>query len=107
MDQIVNVLTGLLIRIGLPLGISILVFMLLRRLDGRWQKHAIQLPVIAAGSKKCWEVKKCSEEKRKTCPAASQPNVPCWHVFRSKDGVLREPCLDCDMFRATWVPVKS
>jgi hypothetical protein len=107
MNNTLSFFIGLLIRIAIPVGISVLVFFLLRRLDERWQKQANILPVLSAGQKPCWEVKNCSAEKRKGCLAAKQTNVPCWHTFRSKDGLLREACLDCDVFRQARVPVKA
>ncbi|MBI4732121.1 MAG: hypothetical protein HY781_08355 [Chloroflexi bacterium] len=107
MNNTFSVLVGLLLRIGIPIGISLLVFFLLRRLDNRWQKEANLLPVAAMDQKPCWEVKNCSETKRKDCPVAAQPNVPCWQAFRTKDGLLKEACLDCDVFRQALTPARS
>ncbi len=98
MDKLITIVFGLILRIGIPLAISALIFYFLRRLDQRWQKQAMALPVVAIG-KPCWELKGCSEEKRKDCPATQNKNVPCWQVFRTKNGLLREACLDCDVFR--------
>jgi hypothetical protein len=98
-------LLGTLLRIGIPVAVTILVIALLRRLDRRWQKQNLALPVVAAGTRPCWEIKGCSEEKRKGCAAAAKPDVPCWQVFRSKNGTLRENCLGCDVFRQAPVPV--
>ena len=107
MNNLLSFLTGLLIRLAIPIGISLLAFYLLHRLDARWQRDSKLLPVMAADQKPCWEIKNCPEEKRKVCPAANQPKVPCWQTFRSKDGLLREPCLDCDIFRQALVPVST
>jgi hypothetical protein len=97
---------GTLVRIGVPLALTAVVLSLLRRLDERWQQEAKTLPVAAPG-KPCWEIKGCSEEKKKKCPAAEQRQIPCWQVFRSKDGVLKETCLSCAVFRQAPVPVKA
>ena len=105
MNSFVLLLFGTLLRIGLPLVVTILVIALLRRLDRHWQKQSLALPVVAAGTQRCWEIKGCSEEKRKNCAAAARPDVPCWQVFRSKNGTLRENCLGCDVFRQAPVPV--
>ena len=107
MDNILTVILGLAVRLGIPLGLTALVFFLLRRLDQRWQKEANVLPVVASGQKPCWEAKQCSEEKRKNCAAYGQTKVPCWQVFRAQDGVLRETCLGCDVFRQAPVPVRA
>jgi hypothetical protein len=94
---------GLLLRIGIPLAVTILIIYLLRRMDKRWQAVALPVPV-AAPRKPCWEVNGCSGQKRKNCPAAAQPNIPCWQVFRAKNGVLKEGCLVCEVFRQAPLP---
>lgn len=105
MNDFLSFIIGLLVRIAIPIGISAVAIYLLRRLDERWQRQANILPVLPVGEKPCWEMKNCSEAKRKDCPAARQPNLPCWQVFRSKDGLLREACLECAMFRQAKAPV--
>jgi hypothetical protein len=96
---------GILLRIGIPVIITGVFLYLLRRLDQRWQKEARITPAVPRG-KPCWDVKGCSKAQMKNCPAAAQPHVPCWQVFRGKDGVLKEACLDCAVFRQTPVPVR-
>jgi hypothetical protein len=97
---------GVLLRIGIPLALTSVIFYLLRRLDERWQKEAQVIPVAVAG-KPCWEIKGCSAQKKKACPAFAQPKVPCWQVFRAKDGVMKEACLGCAVFRLASAPVLS
>ncbi len=106
MDAVLTLVLGLLLRIGIPVAVTALIFFLLRRLDERWQKEALAIPVISS-QRPCWEIKGCPEEKRKNCPASAQPNVPCWQVFRTKNGLLREDCLGCDVFRLAPSPVSS
>lgn len=101
------IIIGILVRLAIPIAISILVFSLLRRLDSRWQKQANVLPVLPVGQKPCWEVKNCSDEKRKDCAAAQHPDIPCWHTFRSKEGILRDACLNCIVFSQTAAPVRA
>ncbi len=105
MDTVLTIVLGLFLRIGIPVAVTALIFFLLRRLDERWQKEALAIPVITS-QRPCWEIKGCPEEKHKNCPAASQPKVPCWQVFRTKKGLLREECLGCDVFRLAPIPVK-
>jgi hypothetical protein len=107
MENVLTFVLGLLLRIGIPVAVTALIFFLLRRLDERWQKEALAIPVISSSERSCWEVKSCSEEKRKNCPASAQPNIPCWQVFRTKNGLLREECLECEVFRLAPVPVLS
>jgi hypothetical protein len=106
MDTVLTLVLGLLLRIGIPVAVTALIFFLLRRLDERWQKEALAIPVISS-QRPCWEIKGCSDEKRKNCPASAQPNVPCWQIFRTKNGLLWEECLGCDVFRLAPTPVLS
>lgn len=106
MDPTIVFILGVLLRIGVPVAVSAVILYLLKRLDRRWQREARVTPAIPRG-KPCWEVKGCSKAQVKNCPAAAQPRVPCWQVFRGKDGVLKEACLDCSVFRQTPVPVKA
>lgn len=107
MDAVLNLILGLLLRIGIPVLVTVGIFFLLRRLDERWQAEARALPVLNTNQKPCWEAKACSAEKQKACPAYAKSNVPCWQVFRAKDGVLKETCLGCDVFRQARVPARS
>jgi hypothetical protein len=106
MDSILTFFLGILLRIGLPVSVTALVFLLLRRLDDRWQKEALAIPVISS-QRPCWETRGCSEEKRKDCPAFAHSKNPCWQVFRTPNGLLKEECLGCDVFRLAPVPVVS
>ena len=103
MNTVLTIILGLLLRIGIPAAVTALIFFLLRRLDKRWQKEAEAIPVINS-QRPCWEIKGCTEEKRQNCPAFSQTGVPCWQVFRTKNGLLREDCLGCEVFRQAPVP---
>lgn len=103
MDVVLTFLLGVLLRLGIPIAVSALVLFLLHRLDKRWQEQALALPVVPAG-KPCWEIKGCSEEKKRNCPAVAQPKTPCWQLFRTRDGVMKEACLGCAVFRQAPVP---
>jgi hypothetical protein len=107
MNTYLNLLLGLFVRIGLPIGVTALVIYLLGRLDRRWQKDVVMLPVVQPGQKSCWQVMGCDPRKKKDCPAFANASVPCWQIFRAKDGVLKTECLGCEMFRSAPVPVKS
>ena len=106
MDVVLTFITGVLLRLGIPIALTALVFALLHRLDKRWREEALALPVIPAG-KPCWEIKGCPEERKKNCLAVAHPNTPCWQVFRTRDGVMKETCLGCDVFRQAPVPVRA
>jgi hypothetical protein len=106
MNVFLTLVLGLLLRIGIPVAITAGALYLLHRLDKRWQKEALALPVIPAG-KPCWDLKDCPEEKRKNCPAAAQSKMPCWQFFRTRDGVMKEACLGCEVFRQAPAPVRA
>jgi hypothetical protein len=105
MATVLTIILGVLLRIGIPVAVTALLFLLLRRLDKRWQKEAEAIPVIPS-QQPCWETKGCSEEKRQNCPAFSKTGIPCWQVFRTKNGLMREDCLGCEVFRQAPIPAQ-
>lgn len=89
-------ITGLLLRLALPIvGTAILIYFL-RKLDARWQTQAQPTPV-SVEKVECWKVKGCSPEQRENCIAASSP-LPCWQVQRLPNGYLRDQCISCEVF---------
>ncbi len=103
------IMLGLLFRLAIPVALTILLVLLMNWLDRRWQDEsevehaeANRLPVQ---NPHCWEIKKCSDEKKKNCPAYAQTETPCWQVFRDKNGLLGRPCLGCEVFQRAPIPV--
>lgn len=105
MDVALTLILGFLLRVGIPIAATVLVLVILYNLDKHWQTEALALPVVPSG-KRCWDIMGCSEEKKKDCPAFAQPKVPCWHVFRAQDGVMKETCLECKVFRRAPIQVR-
>lgn len=108
-DGLAVALLGILVRIILPITATLLVVGFFRRLDARWQIEAqaqmrARMALAAANHTPCWEQRQCSPERRETCAAYQNRYMPCWQVFRDKDGRLRESCLECDVFLAAPVP---
>jgi hypothetical protein len=100
-NVLLTIITGLILRIGLPIAATVIVILFLRMLDNRWRVEARQnllVPVVAS-SAPCWEITGCSQEQRENCPASKQSASPCWQFFRSKHGTLKETCLGCEVFR--------
>jgi hypothetical protein len=61
----VAVLVGLVLRLGVPLGLTALLGWWLKRLDARWQREAEAGQAaqrIAASTTPCWEVLGCPTE---------------------------------------------
>jgi len=105
MTIVLNFLLGILLRIGVPLIITGLLLVWLHNLDKHWQKEVLTLPVVPTG-KPCWEIKDCPEQTSRNCPAFADPTTPCWQVFRTKDGVMKETCLGCSVFRQAPIPTR-
>jgi hypothetical protein len=105
MNTTLTLILGIAIRIGIPLTVTLFVFYLLRKLDQRWQKEGMAAPSVPA-HQPCYEIKGCSEEKRKNCKAAANLNQPCWQFYRTSNG-LKEECLGCEVFRLSPVPQLS
>jgi len=93
--SLLAVLTGLLLRLAIPIMVTALLINLLRKLDAHWQVEA-KLPMTIE-KPSCWKIKGCSPEQIKNCTATSSP-LPCWQVYRLPNGYLREECLACRIF---------
>lgn len=107
MNEFLTLMTGIGLRLGLPILLTVVVVYLLGKLDARWQSESgrqRQAYRVLPGQRACWEQKGCSEEKKAQCPAYQDQGRPCWQVFRSADGRLKETCLGCKVFRSAPVP---
>lgn len=114
MDEIfltIYVLIGFLLRIGVPLGLTLAIGWYLRRLDARWReeaRHEYQVahrdPRILPAQQRCWQFFGCSEDLRAKCPAYLDQDKPCWEVFRL-NGAIRNKCRNCNYRRQVLVPV--
>jgi hypothetical protein len=100
-----------LVRLGVPLLLTLAVAHALRRLDAGWQAeaegelrvaelNAVQLAELKAlqGNQRCWEVKGCSEERRAECPGCGPLDIPCWVARLRATGRLPVQCHDCELF---------
>ena len=107
------VIVGMFIlRLGVPLAITLAVAYFLRRLDARWQAEAWaewqasqpQEEVSATarglkvGKQPCWSLKGCDEAARAKCAAPKQPDIPCWLARRRSEGRLPAECYNCGLF---------
>jgi hypothetical protein len=109
-EGVAALVLGLVIRLGIPVLITVLLVRGLRRLDERWQAEAeVQRSQAASTPKtkkiKCWEIKGCAAEQRAACQAHARPECPCWQTFRDDSGHLQERCLGCEVFRESPVPI--
>ena len=102
-----GIIVGMFVlRLGMPLLITLAVGYWLRRLDARWQAEAqarreaaIQARQEASDEPKiellgaiktcCWEIKGCPETVYIQCPAYHHADLPCWMArFRAEGTIL-------------------
>ncbi len=110
LNDIVYFLLGLIARLGIPVALTVLLARWLARLDARWQEEARRgvQPLPGANlirNTGCWDVKHCAPEQKAKCLAFARQEIPCWQVFRQKNGALREGCTGCVVFVKAPVPV--
>jgi hypothetical protein len=102
LTSLLAVITGLLLRLALPiLGTGILIYFL-RKLDAHWQTEA-QLEPVSIQKVECWKIKDCSPQQQKSCVAAAS-SLPCWQVHRLPSGYLNEKCISCKVFIDAPIP---
>ncbi len=90
------VVIGVLLRLAIPVLLTIVIVQLLRIQDARWQQEAEQVPSLVE-KPACWEINNCPADRRKDCPGYTSP-LPCWQARRLTNGYLREECLSCKIF---------
>ena len=101
---ILAVITGIALRLAIPIVITAIAIYFLRRLDTRWQAEAeeqLLLPVVEKA--KCWEIKGCTEKMKENCNGFKS-GQPCWQAFREENGYLKERCLGCEVFTTAPIP---
>lgn len=102
LDVIYSFFSGIAIRILLPIIVTLLAVLILRRIDKRWQKEIDSNPNLVVARPRnpgCWDVKHCSAEDRARCTAYAHPETPCWQLKRDNQGLLQENCLGCGVFQ--------
>lgn len=103
MNTTLVILTGLLVRLVLPLAVTALFVFWLRKLDARWQAEAEQERLaLVKDATPCWKEKGLSMDEIKL--RAEKNNQACWQTHRLSNGYLREACLDCEVFLDAPIP---
>ncbi|HEY3476187.1 MAG TPA: hypothetical protein VGK56_16350 [Anaerolineales bacterium] len=102
LTSLLAVLTGLFLRLAIPIVGTILLIYFLRKLDAHWQTEA-ELTPVPVEKIECWKIQDCSPEQRKNCIGAAS-NLPCWQVYRQPNGYLQEKCISCDVFIKAPIP---
>lgn len=123
------------LRLGVPLLLTLGIAYVLRRLDARWQAEAraqqepaataakvqqrpVQpaapgagpmLPQVALAKDSaglpCWSIKGCTEAMMAGCAACQQPDLPCWVARTRAEGRLPATCKGCDLYQPNTVPM--
>ncbi len=103
-----------ILRLGVPLGIILLLGYGLRKLDTNWQAEAqAQLETEQAKAQKqiepdlefytvidppCWVQKNCPERTKSDCPALKTSDIPCWMARYRTEGTIPTKCYACKLF---------
>jgi hypothetical protein len=101
-----------ILRLGVPLAITLAVGYFLRRLDAKWQAEAWaqweasqpeekiigESKLLRAGKQPCWSLKGCHETVCANCAAPKHPDIPCWMARRRSEGRLPAGCYNCEYF---------
>lgn len=101
--SLVSTLSLLLLRIGLPLVVTLLVSYLLARLDDKWRAEELTrngggLAPAARPAPKCWVIKGCDPALSAACPVRALRPLPCWIAQRQLTGRVPEECFRCPVF---------
>jgi len=116
--QIAAVIGMFILRLGVPLAITIGVAYWLGRLDAKWQAEALARKADAALARQeagvepviemftlidqppCWEKKGCPDCVLVDCPAHQHAELPCWLARLRAEGRLPQSCYRCELFTA-------
>jgi hypothetical protein len=101
--SVLVILIGLVLRLALPVAITILAVLFLRKLDNRWQAEA-EDEEPKPDPEQSWDIQDCPIEQGKVTPARFSV-FPCWQMNRLSNGYLNEQCLTCKVFHNAPVPV--
>lgn len=101
------------VQLGVPVTVLFVIGYLRYRCDpsGREARQGRPVAGIAIAqdararpafgtNRPCWEVKQCSPEESRDCPARRRSQMPCWQATRTPYGHLRARCVNCDRFLA-------
>lgn len=103
-NSILVFILGVVVRLGLPVLVTTVIVIGLRRLDVRWQKEAeIERNLLVRDETPCWKEQGLSLDEIKA--RAAESGKPCWQIHRLSNGYMREACLDCQIFINAPVPV--
>ena len=115
MDELLGSLSVIgvfMLRLGVPVAITIGAVQLFRRLDFGWQTQdwqhwAERLDTAGGAAGKgwlsrlahpCWDENSCEESAVAKCPAHAHQSIPCWMARRAAEGTMPAKCLQCERY---------
>jgi len=107
----ISMVLGILVRIGIPVGLTAILAFFLKRLDSKWREEARQ---VQPGdgllrdiwlNNPCWGETDCVEEQREKCAVFNQKKEPCWEVYR-ENGSMQSKCQECEYRKELLLPVR-
>ena len=85
MNTLLVLITGILLRLVVPLVITALIVAALRRLDARWQAEAEkERQALVKDETPCWKEQGISMDEIKL--RAEKNKQPCWQTHRLSNG---------------------
>lgn len=110
MDWLVQaalILGMFVLRLVVPLAITLAIGYWLRRLDAKWQAEAqvrrdatveSEIRLLRVIKEPCWVTKACPEAIYPHCPAYHDPDIPCWLARFRAGGSIPAACYRCPLF---------
>ncbi len=134
LTEITYILGLFVLRLGIPIVVTLTIAYFLHRLDARWEREALMEQETARAMKEaekrkgisvpplqpsmpapmpiafdsygkpCWEIKDCGAIEMTECPAEQNSSVPCWQARRQEQGHIPLECYHCEIFLAAPPP---
>jgi hypothetical protein len=102
------VLGLVLVRVGLPIAITLAVGIWLERKlqPPEYAEQAARsqarlqarIPALAKQPAHCWEIKRCDPAAYKKCPAFARQDLPCWLALQVT-GIKIDRCVICELYK--------
>jgi hypothetical protein len=112
--QAIAIFGMFVLRLGVPLAITLAVGYWLRRLDAKWQAEAQarwkanqaqreakiepQTELVKVIQGPCWVLKGCPETVYPQCPAYHHSDIPCWLAWFQAERAIPARCYRCTLF---------
>ncbi len=88
----------LVLRIGVPILITLMIGAWLRRVLEKDQDQPQPAEQAAAEPKHCWETSKDPQAEEAKRIAQTRPDLPCWLALQVGGTGLKEMCYSCPLY---------